>query len=68
MINWPLDVLVVATPDRFHIEQTLAASKKGIPVLLEKPIAEDTMQGFRCAFSLIEGVTDPCDDQEIQQD
>ena len=41
LLKWPLDAVIVAVPDRFHVEQTEAACKKGIPVLLEKPIAED---------------------------
>lgn len=47
LLRWPLDGLVVATPDRFHVEQTVAACRQGIPVLLEKPIAENTPQGFQ---------------------
>jgi predicted dehydrogenase len=47
LLRWPLDGLVVATPDRFHVEQTVAACQQGIPVLLEKPIAENTLQGFQ---------------------
>jgi len=40
-----LDGLVIATPDRFHISQAEAACRKGIAVLIEKPIAEETEQG-----------------------
>jgi predicted dehydrogenase len=47
LLKWPLDGLVVATPNRFHVEQTVAACKQGIPVLLEKPIAENTLLGFQ---------------------
>lgn len=47
LLKWPLDGVVVATPDRFHLEQTIAACKKGVPVLLEKPIAEDMGQGCK---------------------
>ena len=31
LLRWPLDGLVVATPDRFHVEQTVAACQQGIP-------------------------------------
>jgi predicted dehydrogenase len=47
LLKYPLDGLVVATPDRFHVEQTEAACRQGIPVLLEKPVAENTLQGFQ---------------------
>jgi len=37
-----LDGLVVASPDRFHAEATVAACRAGIPVLVEKPLAGST--------------------------
>jgi len=40
-----LDGLVIATPDRFHIAQAEAACRKGIAVLIEKPVAESTKHG-----------------------
>lgn len=39
-----LDGVVIATPDRFHIPQAEAACKKGLAVLIEKPIAENATQ------------------------
>src|SRR5690349_1125508 len=39
-----LDALVIATPDQFHIEQAVAACRKGAAVLIEKPVAENTKQ------------------------
>ena len=36
-----LDGLVVATPDRLHVEQAAAALERGIPVLLEKPVSDE---------------------------
>ena len=36
-----LDVVIVATPDKLHSEQTVAAAKAGKHVLLEKPLATD---------------------------
>lgn len=36
-----LDAVVVATPDRVHVEPTVAALAAGVDVLLEKPIAPD---------------------------
>ena len=37
--NLDLDLLVVASPSKFHFEQTIKALNKGINVLVEKPMA-----------------------------
>lgn len=37
--NSDLDAVVVATPNKFHRGPAIAAIKKGLPTLLEKPIA-----------------------------
>jgi D-galactose 1-dehydrogenase len=37
----PLDVVVVASPNRLHVEHALRALEAGKRVLIEKPIAED---------------------------
>ncbi len=34
------DGVVVATPNQFHVETSLACIRRGIPVLLEKPVAD----------------------------
>jgi len=34
-----LDALIVASPDPFHAEQAIAAIERGVPVLVEKPLA-----------------------------
>ncbi|HMJ09586.1 MAG TPA: Gfo/Idh/MocA family oxidoreductase [Pyrinomonadaceae bacterium] len=47
LIGSGLDALVIATPDRFHVEQAEAACRKKIAVLIEKPIAETAAQGNR---------------------
>lgn len=36
-----LDAVIVATPDKLHSEQTVAAARSGKHVLLEKPLATD---------------------------
>jgi myo-inositol 2-dehydrogenase/D-chiro-inositol 1-dehydrogenase len=42
LINNPLvDAVVIAAPDRFHAELTLAAIAAGKPVLCEKPLSQD---------------------------
>ncbi|MFN0165224.1 MAG: Gfo/Idh/MocA family protein [Bryobacteraceae bacterium] len=34
------DAVVIASPDRWHVAQSQAAAARGIPILLEKPVAE----------------------------
>src|SRR5258705_7844818 len=36
-----LDAVIIATPDKLHAEQTVAAARSGKHVLLEKPLATD---------------------------
>ena len=36
-----LDAVIIATPDKLHAEQTVAAAQSGKHVLLEKPLATD---------------------------
>jgi 1,5-anhydro-D-fructose reductase (1,5-anhydro-D-mannitol-forming) len=36
-----LDAIIIATPDKLHVEQTLAAASAGKHVLVEKPMATD---------------------------
>ncbi len=45
LLDIRLDGLVISTPDQFHVPQAQAACQKGIPVLLEKPVAETAHQG-----------------------
>ena len=40
MDNLSLDLLVIASPSKFHCAQTINALNKGINVLVEKPMAE----------------------------
>ena len=47
MVQWPLDGIIVATPETLHVEQAMAASRAGIPVLLEKPVAENMTKGYK---------------------
>lgn len=48
LLDWKPDGLVVATPDRFHIEQVNEACQRQIAVLVEKPLAENLEQGMTC--------------------
>ena len=43
------DGIVLATPNRLHVEQTLACIERGFPVLLEKPLAPNVADGERLA-------------------
>jgi len=41
------DGVILATPNRLHVEQALACVSAGLPVLLEKPIAVSVEEGER---------------------
>lgn len=44
LLEFGLDGLIIATPDQFHISQAEEACRKGVAVLIEKPIAENVTQ------------------------
>ncbi len=45
LLESDLDGLVIATPDHLHIRLAEAACRRGVAVLVEKPVAENTRQG-----------------------
>jgi D-apiose dehydrogenase len=45
MLGWELDGLIIATAETFHVQQGIEACRRRIPILLEKPIAENARQG-----------------------
>lgn len=45
LLDSDLNGLIIATPDHLHIPLAEAACRKGIAVLIEKPVAENTEQG-----------------------
>jgi predicted dehydrogenase len=45
MLDWDLDGIVIATPEGMHVEQGILACRRGVPILLEKPAAENAKQG-----------------------
>lgn len=47
LLDSDLDGLIIATPDHLHIPLAEAACLKGVAVLIEKPVAENTEQGER---------------------
>ena len=42
-----LDLVVVATPNRFHVPNTLAALEAGLPVVVDKPLAPSAEEARR---------------------
>ncbi len=44
LINEPIDGLIIATPTGSHIEIGMAALDRGLPLLVEKPLAMDAEQ------------------------
>jgi predicted dehydrogenase len=38
------DLVIIASPPKFHAEQTILALQKSVPVLCEKPMAQDSAQ------------------------
>lgn len=52
LLDVGLDALIVASPDRFHRPQVLAASERGIATLVEKPLAHALDDGVALAEAL----------------
>ena len=53
-----LDAIIIATPDRLHVEQTLAAASAGKHVLVEKPMATDAEEA--------KAMVQACHDAKVQ--
>ena len=47
------DGVVLATPNQLHVDQTLQCAQRGVPALLEKPVATSVAEGKR----LLDAVT-----------
>ncbi len=45
----PVDGVIVATPNNTHLELSLACIERGIPLLVEKPLAVDSTEAARIA-------------------
>ncbi len=52
-----LDAVVIATPDKMHAEQTIAAAEAGMSVLVEKPMATSVAEA--------ESMVKACDDAGV---
>jgi len=48
-----VDGVVVASPNRFHVEQTLRCIDAGVGVLVEKPVADTVAEGERLAAAVV---------------
>src|SRR4051794_13591727 len=46
LLDVSLDAMVVASPDRFHRPQVLAAAERGVATLVEKPLAHALDDGL----------------------
>jgi predicted dehydrogenase len=55
LLDLQLDALIVASPDRFHRPQVLAAAERGITTLVEKPLAHSLEDGVEL-FAALEGL------------
>lgn len=53
-----LDAVVIATPDRMHAEQTIAAAEAGVNVLVEKPMATTVADA--------EAMVSACEDNSVK--
>jgi predicted dehydrogenase len=47
LLHHDLDGVVIATPNRFHAEQSIAVLKQGIPVFCQKPLATNAFDTRR---------------------
>lgn len=47
LLEFGLDGVIIATPDRFHVPQAETACRSGVAVLVEKPVAENAAQAER---------------------
>lgn len=43
----PCDGVVIASPPTFHVDQSIAAIERAVPVLLEKPVSPDLASAIR---------------------
>ena len=61
LINRPeVDALIVATSTWAHVEPTLLGCEKGIPMLIEKPLATDARQSFEVLAAIKKAKVDAC--------
>ena len=45
MLDWELDGVILATPNRLHVAQGVAAAERGVAMLVEKPVSGTPKDG-----------------------
>ena len=55
--NKAFDAVVVASPPSFHVDQSIFALQRGVPVLLEKPVSPDLFSALKLQTAVKETST-----------
>jgi predicted dehydrogenase len=55
-----VDAVIVATSTWAHVEPTLAAAERGVPIFIEKPLATDARESFQVLEAIRKAKVDAC--------